>query len=208
MPLSLGTAHETHLIHATHETKPGLRDRIGAVDRARSAQSEQFAPAHDRHRAFPVDQRLALGWPKWPSASPKQPRSMVSLPTLAQVAELGPGVLERRCAVVEDVSGLIRRLPAPGGDLGGMHAAARTPLALPLPLVLRGRPWLWPSRNGSCATASCLLLRSIGSHAVAMEQSIHPSGPGFVSEEARPPQKPTNPFEGKDDRASDPDHHP
>src|SRR3990172_8809418 len=74
---------EVQLVDAAHEPQVGRRDRLGLIVQARSAQTEQFTLAHDRHLTLRVNQRFALGRPNRPSAPAKKSRSMVSSPTLA-----------------------------------------------------------------------------------------------------------------------------
>src|SRR5712692_699830 len=75
---------QVQLVNPAHEQQIGVRDRLGPVVQARSAQPEELALAHDGERAVPVDHRFALGSPPRTSAPAKTSRSMVSSPTLAR----------------------------------------------------------------------------------------------------------------------------
>jgi len=113
------------LIKPAHERQVGRRYRRRSVVQARAAQIEQFALAHDRHIALPIDQRFALVRPKRPSAPDKKSRSMVSSPTLARRSRICRSASSSAGYRFEYFAGVLKQLLAPGGDLGDMHAVAR-----------------------------------------------------------------------------------
>ena len=116
---------KVQLIDAAHESQVGLRDRLGLVVPARSAQAEQFTLAHDRHLTVRIDQRVALDRPNRPSAPTKKSRSMVRLAHLGlQITNAALGILRRRIGVLEDLAGALKQLLAPGADLVGVHTVA------------------------------------------------------------------------------------